>query len=171
MRHRLSAAAALVLSKASVAAPVTRTLVISRPQDASKLLGLARRYDSIHVRIPVLSAVENLWLARDLQDSYVQCGCRTARWTAIATVAALVLLFAVSDVSPPNWSAEAIVAAVSVVTLLPLLAMLIRIGAARLRVTRMVKDLHALSAAAARPVTQPQGRDAADHFTAMLKTP
>jgi rhodanese-related sulfurtransferase len=42
-----------------------RTLVIGRPQDARKLLGVTRRYDSIHVRIPALRAAENLRLASE----------------------------------------------------------------------------------------------------------
>jgi len=127
-----------------------RTLVISRPQDARKLLGVTRRYDSIHVRIPALSAAETLRLAGELQDNYVQCGCRTARLTLVSALAALALVLAATDVSAQNWSAEAIATAIGAVALVTLLAMVGRIAAGRLRVARRVERLQAIAAAAAR---------------------
>ena len=156
MRRLSNVAAALlqdrVQGRTSLAAAATRnlpvrTLVIGRPQDARKLLGVTRRYDSIHVRIPALRAAENLRLASELQDNYVQCGCRTARLTVVSALSALALVLAATDASASNWSAGA--TAIGAVALLTLLAMVSRIAAARLRVARVVKRLQALPAAAA----------------------
>jgi len=118
-----------------------RVLSVFGADDLNLLKPWARRFDSVQVRWMGRSHEENQAIQDALEREYLECGCRSGRVALVLILLILGLVFLFGGTSVRRWSPESWVIFVSVAVIVPMLAKLISLVSARLRLAELIRTL------------------------------